>query len=325
MSRPKILVTRPDIPAIGFELLGKECDLIVADHANEISQSELLSKIRDVDGLYCLLSDKIDEQVLKAAGPNLKVVATMSVGVDHLDLKAMKERNILVGYTPGILTPATAELTVALLLTTSRNLIHGHRAIFQNEWKAWGPTWMLGPGLLNSTVGIVGLGRIGAEIAEILKGFKVSKILYTSRREKPEAAKFDGKLVNFDTLLKESDFVIVTIALTPDTKEMFNKEAFDKMKKTAVFINVSRGQVVHQPSLIEALKNKQIWGAGLDVTTPEPIGSDHELLKLDNCVVIPHLGSATFETRNNMATMTANNILAALRGKPEEMPNRLIL
>lgn len=142
---------------------------------------------------------------------------------------------------------------------------------------------MLGPGLLNSTVGIVGLGRIGAEIAEILKGFKVSKILYTSRREKPEAAKFNGKLVNFDTLLKESDFVIVTIALTPDTKEMFNKEAFDKMKKTAVFINVSRGQVVHQPSLIEALKNKQIWGAGLDVTTPEPIGSDHELLKLDNC------------------------------------------
>lgn len=325
MSRPKILVTRPDIPAIGFELLGKECDLIVADHANEISRTELLSKIAGVDGLYCLLSDKIDDEILSAAGPNLKVVATMSVGVDHLDLKALKARNIFVGYTPGILTPATAELTVALLLTTSRNLIQGNRAIFKDEWKAWGPTWLLGPGLLNSTVGIVGLGRIGIEVAEILKSFKVSRILYTSRGEKAEAGKFDGKLVTFDTLLRESDFVIVTIALTPETKELFNKEAFSKMKKSAVFINVSRGQVVHQPSLIEALKNRQIWGAGLDVTTPEPIGSDHELLQLDNCVVIPHLGSATYETRDNMAVMTANNILAALRGKPEEMPNRLLL
>lgn len=145
---------------------------------------------------------------------------------------------------------------------------------------------MCGPGLLNSTVGIVGLGRIGAEVATILNGFKVSKILYTSRREKEEAAKFNGQLVDFDILLKESDFIIVTVALTPETKEMFNKEAFDKMKKSAVFINVSRGNVVHQPSLIEALRNKQIWGAGLDVMTPEPIGADHELLQLDNCGII---------------------------------------
>ena len=142
---------------------------------------------------------------------------------------------------------------------------------------------MCGPGLAEKTIGIVGLGRIGARVAEILKSFSVSKILYTSRKEKKEASKFGGQHVNLDTLLKESDFIIVTIALTPETTEMFNKEAFDKMKKTAVFINVSRGEVVHQPSLIEALRNKKIWGAGLDVTTPEPTGPDHELLQLDNC------------------------------------------
>ena len=142
---------------------------------------------------------------------------------------------------------------------------------------------MCGPGLAGSTIGVVGLGRIGTRVAEILKGFQVSKILYTSRKEKEQASKFEGKHVNFETLLRESDFIIVTVALTPETTEMFNKEAFDKMKKTCVFINVSRGEVVHQPSLIEALRCKKIWGAGLDVMTPEPIGPDHELLQIDNC------------------------------------------
>lgn len=325
MSRPKILVTRPDIPAIGFELLKKECDLIVGEKCDQIAREELISKISGVDGLYCLLSDKIDEEVLNAAGPNLKVVATMSVGFNHLDLKILKERNIYVGYTPGILTNATAELTMALILATSRNLIQGHKAILKKEWKAWGPTWMCGPALENSTIGIIGLGRIGAEVARMLKGFHVSKILYTSRREKEEASEFGGQLVKLDTLLRESDFIIVTVALTPETTELINKECFDKMKNTAVFINVSRGEVVHQPSLIEALKNKKIWGAGLDVTTPEPIGPEHELLQLENCVVIPHLGSANFPTRDAMARMTVNNILAALKDKPEEMPARLIL
>lgn len=262
-----------------------------------------------MDGVYCLLTDKIDEEVLNAAGPQLKVVASMSVGVDHLDLQALKKRNIKVGYTPGILTDATAELTVALLLATSRRLIEANRAIYKyktehifyvlnciikhtfyfkynlyrGEWKAWSPTWMCGPGLSGSTVGIVGLGRIGIQVARCLKGFNTAKILYTSRSIKQEASEFGGEKVELDMLLEKSDFVIVTTALTLDTRQMFNKNTFKKMKRSAIFINVSRGEVVDQSALIEALKSGIIKAAGLDVTTPEPIPLDNELLKLDNC------------------------------------------
>lgn len=184
---------------------------------------------------------------------------------------------------------------------------------------------MWGPGLSGSTVGIVGLGRIGCQVARCLKGFNVAKILYTSRKMKPEAAEFNGEKVEFDKLLQESDFVIVTTALTPETREMFNKQAFEKMKKSAIFVNGSRGEVVDQPALIDALKNGTIRAAGLDVVTPEPIPLDNELLKLDNCVILPHIGSATTETREEMARITARNILAVLKGVPDTMPTPLQL
>ncbi|XP_076168185.1 glyoxylate reductase/hydroxypyruvate reductase-like isoform X2 [Ptiloglossa arizonensis] len=263
---------------------------------------------------------KIDDEILNAAGPQLKVVSTMSVGVDHLDLKALKSRNISVGYTPGILTNATAELTVALLLATSRRLVEANRAIYKGEWKAWAPTWMCGPGLFGSTVGIVGLGRIGIQVARNLKSFNVAKILYTSRSVKQEAYEFGGENTVLDELLRKSDFVIVTTALTPETKQMFSKSTFEKMKKTAIFVNVSRGEVVDQSALIEALKKGTIRAAGLDVMTPEPIPLDSELLKLDNCVVLPHIGSAATETREEMSRITAENILAVLKGTPAQMP-----
>lgn len=321
MGRPKVLITRPDIPIGGLNLLKEQCDVIIGEKPQPIPRSELLSKIKNVDGVYCLLTDKIDDEILEVAGPQLKVVASMSVGIDHLDLKALKRRNIKVGYTPGILTDATAELTMALLLATSRRLIEANRAVYKGEWKAWAPTWMCGPGLSGSTVGIVGLGRIGAQVAKCLKGFNVAKILYTSRTLKPEASQFGGERVEFDVLLQNSDFVIVTTALTPETRQMFNQSTFQKMKKSAIFINVSRGEVVDQPALIEALKTGQIRAAGLDVMTPEPIPLDNELLTLNNCVILPHIGSAATETREEMSKITAKNILAVLKGVPTEMPS----
>ncbi|CAG5092196.1 Similar to Grhpr: Glyoxylate reductase/hydroxypyruvate reductase (Mus musculus), partial [Cotesia congregata] len=269
------------------------CELIEWKKSTPIPRSELLSMITGVDGVFCLLTDKIDEEVISSAGPQLKVVATMSVGLDHLDLKSLKERNIKVGYTPDVLTDATAELTVALLLATSRRIIEAEKALRAGEWTSWSPTWMCGPGLAGSTVGIVGLGRIGARVAEYLYPFRVSKILYSSRSDKSAAAAFKGQRVPLDQLLAESDFVIVTIAQTPETRGMFNEEAFSKMKKSSIFINVSRGEIVDQDALVKVLKNRGIRAAGLDVMTPEPIPLDHELLKLDNCDVCKPL--ITFE------------------------------
>ncbi|KAG8039535.1 hypothetical protein G9C98_008178 [Cotesia typhae] len=323
MSRPRVLITRGDIPSPGYKLLQQECELIEWKKSTPIPRSELLSMITGVDGVFCLLTDKIDEEVISSAGPQLKVVATMSVGLDHLDLKTLKERNIKVGYTPDVLTDATAELTVALLLATSRRIIEAEKALRAGEWTSWSPTWMCGPGLAGSTVGIVGLGRIGARVAEYLHPFRVSKILYSSRSEKSAAAAFKGQRVPLDQLLAESDFVIVTIAQTPETRGMFNEKAFGKMKNSSIFINVSRGEIVDQDALVKALKNRGIRAAGLDVMTPEPIPLDHELLKLDNCVLLPHIGSASTEVRDQMSVITANNILAVLKGNSESMPSPL--
>nr|AAY63988.1 putative glyoxylate reductase/hydroxypyruvate reductase [Lysiphlebus testaceipes] len=321
MSRQKVLVTRGDIPESGLSILKNKYDLICWNKTTPIPRTEFLSMVKDVDGIFCLLTDKIDEEILSTAGSKLKVVSTMSVGLDHLNLNALKTRGIHVGYTPGVLTDATAELTIGLLLATSRKIIAAEHALRNGEWTSWSPNWMCGPGLANSTVGIVGLGRIGARVGEYLKPFGVNKILYSSRTEKTDAKKFNGQHVSLNTLLTESDFIIVTIALTPETREMFGKSSFDMMKSTAIFINISRGEIVDQPALIDALKNNKIRGAGLDVMTPEPIPLDHELLKLDNCVLLPHIGSAAIEARREMSVITAKNISAVLDGHPENMPS----
>lgn len=210
---------------------------------------------------------------------------------------------------------------MALLLSTSRRLPEAQHEAKTGGWVSWAPTWMTGPGLSGSTVGIVGFGKIGQAVARRIKSFNTSRILYYNRSVREEAKEVGAIKVSFDELLSESDFVICCIALVPETKEMFNKCAFDKMKKSAVFINISRGTIVDQNALIEALQNKSIWGAGLDVTTPEPLPLDSPLFKLTNCVVLPHIGSATIDTRNNMSTLTANNIVAALNGV--EMPAEL--
>ncbi|KAF5306258.1 hypothetical protein FQA39_LY08956 [Lamprigera yunnana] len=318
--KPSVYVTR-DVGVEARSLLESHCIVTMWSEPIPVPRSELLKNVKGKDALLCLLTDKVDAEVLDVAGPNLKVIATMSVGYDHLDLNEIKKRSIKVGYTPNVLTDATAELTMALLLATSRRLLESSEEARKGGWKAWSPFWMCGPGLCGSTVGIVGFGRIGQEVAKRLKAFNVKQILYTGRSEKDKGIQMGAKFVVLDELLKESDFVIATCALTPETKEMFNDDAFKKMKPTAVFVNTSRGGTVDQEALIRALKSNTIWAAGLDVTTPEPLPLNNELFKLKNCVILPHIGSASIETRNNMATLSVRNIITALCG--EEMPNEL--
>lgn len=285
-------------------------------------RAELLKGVVGAHGLFCLLSEKIDREVLDAAGPDLKVISTLSVGFDHLAMDEIKKRGIRVGYTPDVLTEATAELSVALLLTTCRRLPEAIQEVKSGGWKSWSPMWMCGYGLSNSTVGIIGLGRIGMAIAQRLKPFGVKKFLYTGRQPHPECAEeVNAEYVSCQKLAEDSDFVIVSCSLTPETEGMCNKDFFSRMKKTSVFINISRGSAVNQDDLYQALITGQIAAAGLDVTTPEPLPTNHPLLGLKNCVILPHIGSATYSTRNTMAILAVNNLLKGLAG--DEMPSEL--
>ncbi|XP_017548879.1 glyoxylate reductase/hydroxypyruvate reductase [Pygocentrus nattereri] len=320
----RVFVTRR-IPQEGLELLQRAavCTVSLWDSDEPVPRAELLKGVEGAHGLLCLLSDRIDAEVLDAAGPNLKVISTMSVGFDHLAIDEIKKREIRVGYTPDVLTDATAELTVALLLATARRLPEGIQEVKSGGWSSWKPLWLCGYGLSGSTVGVIGLGRIGLAVARRLKPFGVKRLLYSGRQPKPQAQEVDGEYVPLDSLLCESDFVVVSCALSPETQGLCDKAFFTKMKTTAVFINTSRGAVVNQEDLYEALTAGQIAAAGLDVTTPEPLPTDHPLLALKNCVVLPHIGSATYSTRGIMAKLTANNLLAGLTG--EAMPSELKL
>ncbi|CAG11185.1 unnamed protein product, partial [Tetraodon nigroviridis] len=316
---PRVYVTR-QIPPEGLKVLresGKvQFELWDSDDIS-VPRKELLQKVRGVDALLCVLTEKIDAELLDAAGPNLKVVSTMSVGFDHLSLDELKKRGIRVGYTPEVLTDSVAELTVALLLTTSRRLIEATHEAKTGGWGTWRTLWLCGYELANSTVGILGLGRIGVAIAERLAPFKVKKFIYTDVAPRPELASvINAEYVSFDQLAKESDFLAVCCALTPETKEICNKNLFSKMKNTSIFINTSRGGVVNQEDLYEALATGQIAAAGLDVTLPEPLPTTHPLFTLKNCVILPHIASASYTTRNAMSALAANNLLLGLQGKP---------
>ncbi|MED6244720.1 hypothetical protein ATANTOWER_022331 [Ataeniobius toweri] len=316
---PRVYVTR-QIPPEGLRILRDsgqvQFELWDSDDV-PVPRNELLQNVKGVDGLLCVLTEKIDAELLDAAGPNLKVLSTMSVGFDHLSLEELKKRGIRVGYTPEVLTDAVAELTVALLLATSRRLIEATHEAKTGGWGTWRTLWLCGYELANSTVGILGLGRIGVAIAERLAPFKVKKFIYTDVAPRPELAKaINAEYVSLDELAKQSDFLSVCCALTPETKEICNKDLFAKMKNTSIIINTSRGGVVNQEDLYEALSTGQIAGAGLDVTVPEPLPTSHPLFTLKNCVILPHIASASYSTRNAMSALAVNNLLLGLRGQP---------
>jgi glyoxylate/hydroxypyruvate reductase len=320
-TRPKVFITRSDIPKIAVDTLREKCDVLFWDNAFPVPRDILLKNIQGIDGLFCMVTDKIDGELLDKAGPNLKVIGTMSVGHDHIDVEAVKSRGIKLGFTPDVLTDATAELTVALLLATSRRLFEAHAGLLNGDWAkcAWGPTWMCGMGLANSTVGIYGMGRIGQAVMKRLVPFGVSRFVYSGRSKKVDVP--DAEFLSFEDFLRQSDFIIVTCPLTEATKDLFGEKAFSLMKTSAVFVNTSRGGLVNQDALIAALKTQRIFAAGLDVMTPEPLPVDHELTKLKNCVLLPHIGSATIQSRNAMAQLTAKNILAGLEGT--KLPSEL--
>ncbi|XP_072526436.1 glyoxylate reductase/hydroxypyruvate reductase isoform X1 [Salminus brasiliensis] len=324
-SLPRVYVTR-QIPPRGLQILREsgQVQFELWDSDDPVPRQELLKKVRGCDGLLCVLTEKIDAELLDAAGPNLKVLSTMSVGFDHLSLEELKKRGIRVGYTPEVLTDAVAELTVALLLATSRRLIEATHEAKTGGWGTWRTLWLCGHELADSTVGILGLGRIGVAIAERLKPFKVKKFIYTDVAPRPELAEMiQAEYVSMDELARRSDFLAACCALTPETQGICNKNLFSKMKSTSIFINTSRGGVVNQEDLYEALSTGQIAGAGLDVTVPEPLPTNHPLFTLKNCVILPHIASASYTTRNAMSALAANNLLAGLRGEP--MPKELQL
>ncbi|XP_026816284.1 glyoxylate reductase/hydroxypyruvate reductase-like isoform X1 [Rhopalosiphum maidis] len=325
-SKPTVLLLRNDYPQKAVDLLRTRCNVEMCKSSKKdgrIIAEDVLECVQGKFSIFCHNSRiLINEQVLKAAGPSLKVIGTMSVGYDHIDLTSMKKYGVRLGNTPGILTESVAEIAVGLIIATTRRFSEANRELKTGGWKEWIPGRMCGRSIKGSVVGILGCGRIGTSIAEKLVNFKVSQLLYTSRNEKPDVKALGGQLVTVDELMERSDFVVVAAALNDETKFIVNRERIATMKSNAILVNISRGQLIDQDALVEALKEKRIRGAGLDVMTPEPLPLDHPLIGLDNVLLLPHIGTSTLELEEEMAVMTAQNILAVLDGCP--MPNEVV-
>jgi len=276
------------------------------------SLSDLLA---DADGAITLLTEKMNGQVFDRY-PNLKVVSNLAVGHDNIDIAAATERGIAVCNTPGVLTDATADLAFALLMATARRLPEAQRYVRDDQWKTWSPTLLLGQELTGATVGVVGFGRIGREFARRATGFRMRILAFDLFPDQAAADEIGATFVSLDQLLAESDFVSLHCTLTEETTHLIDAAALARMKPTAILINAARGPVVDTDALVAALRNGTIWAAGLDVTDPEPIRSDHPLANLENCLVVPHIASGTIATRNAMARIAIENCVAVLTGKP---------
>ena len=303
------------IPAIAVERLRAEHDVVSWDEPVAISRDELLKRVKGADAIVSLLTEKVDAELLDAAGPQLQVVSNVAVGYNNIDVPACKERNVLVTNTPGVLTEATADIAMALILMSTRRLAEGERVIRKQDPWQWGMFYMLGSGIKGSQLGIVGMGLIGAAVARRAQAFGMT-IAYTKRSplDAATAKELDAKHMSMDELLATSDVVSLHCPYSPETHHLMNAETIGKMKKSAYLINTARGPVVDEAALADALRSNVIAGAGLDVFEHEP--KVHEgLLGLDNAVLIPHLGSATVETRTAMANTAATNSLAVLAGK----------
>ncbi len=321
MPKPKVYVTRI-IPEPGLEILRKYVDIELHESKEwPPSREELIEKVKDKDGLLCLLTDKIDAEVMDAA-PNLKVISTYSVGFDHIDIDAATKRGIYVTHTPGVLTDAVAEFTVGLLLAITRRIVEADAVVKNGKWdKPWNPYFLTGPELKGKTLGIIGLGRIGRAVAKKVKGFEMKVIYYDVYRNEKAEKELGVEYVDLETLLKTSDFVSLHVPLLKETYHMIGEKELKLMKPTAYLINTARGAVVDTDALVKALKEGWIAGAALDVFEQEPLPPDHPLTKLDNVILAPHIASATIEARQRMAELAANNLVAVLKG---EMPPALV-
>ncbi len=312
---PKVFVTRV-IPEVGLKKIQEHCDMDLWTDPLPPPRDELLRRVEDCQGLVSLLTDTVDAELMDRA-PRLVVVSNFAVGFNNIDVAAATQRGIAVGNTPGVLTDATADMAVTLLLAAARRLVEGHHYTLSGQWKTWEPLGHIGQDLVGKTLGIVGMGRIGFATARRLhRGWDMQVLYYDVRRNEHAERELGARQVDFDTLLQESDFISIHTNLDESTRGLFNREAFRKMKPTAVLVNTARGPIVVQEDLRQALEEGELFAAGLDVTDPEPIPPDDPLLKLPNVIVAPHIASATVRSRNRMAEIAAENLLAGLQGRP---------
>jgi glyoxylate reductase len=313
--KKKVFLTRT-LHDFALKELKKKYQIEIHSGKIPIPQTKLRSKIKDIDGLICFPYDKIDKETIDYA-KNLKAISTYSVGFDHIDTKFAKKKKIRVGYTPEVLTDATADMAFSLLLDIARRTTEGDRIIRDGKWKEiYGAFDYVGVDLQGKTIGILGLGRIGSTLAKRAKAFDM-KITYHNRKHaaKSKEKSLDAKYVSFEKLITESNFLSIHVPHTKETDRLFNMKIFKKMKKSSFLINTSRGKVVNEKDLAIALKKKIIAGAGLDVFEKEPIKKNHPLVKLPNIVLAPHIGSSTKETRIKMAEITVKNLNLGINGK----------
>src|SRR4051794_31633808 len=310
----RCFVTRR-LPGNALERLAAEHDVDVWPESDPPPPAVPVERTRDAEGLLSLLTDRVDNDVL-AGAPHLQAIANYAVGTDNIDLQAAIARGIPVGNTPGVLTETTADLAFALIMAAARRVAEGDRYVRAGKWKTWGPMLLMGPDVHGATIGIVGFGRIGQAVAKRAAGFGMT-ILYHDVNELPAdvTRPLGATYVPMDQLLARADYVSLHVNLTPETTHLIDTAALRSMKKSAVLVNTSRGPVVDGPALFEGLRDGEIFAAALDVTEPEPLPADDPLLTLDNCLVVPHIASASRATRGKMAEMAAANLLAGLRGE----------
>ncbi|MBF6589277.1 MAG: D-glycerate dehydrogenase [Ktedonobacterales bacterium] len=313
MGKPRVYVTRM-LPSQGLDLIHAFCDATVWEGELPPPHEVILRQTREADGLVSLLTDRVDGALMDAC-PRLRVVSNYAVGFDNIVIPDATARGIPVGHTPGVLTETTADFAFALLMAAARRIVEGADYVRAGQWKTWGPMLLMGSDIHHSTLGLVGLGRIGAEMAKRAQGFAM-RVLYTDvvRREDLEAS-LGIEYAPLEDILARADFVSIHTPLTAETHHLMNRERFAQMKRGALIINTARGPIIDPDALLEALRSGHLGGAALDVTEPEPLPADHPLLTQPNCLVVPHIASASATTRGQMAEICARNLIAGLKGE----------
>jgi glyoxylate reductase len=312
MAKPRVFVTRV-IPSAGLDLVRAACDATVWEDELPPPRDVLLRETRDADGLLSLLTDAVDAALMDAC-PRLRVVSNFAVGYDNIDIPAATARGIVVGNTPGVLTETTADFAFTLMLSAARRVVEGADYVRAGKWRTWGPMLLTGPDVHHATLGLVGLGRIGVEMAKRARGFDM-RVLYSDVVRREDLEREHGiEYVSLADLLAQADFVSLHTPLAPATHHLIGREQLRAMKPSAILVNTSRGPVVDSAALVAALRAGEIAGAALDVTEPEPLPADHPLVGLPNCLVVPHIASASIATRAAMARIAAENLLAGLEG-----------
>jgi lactate dehydrogenase-like 2-hydroxyacid dehydrogenase len=315
-TRPRVFVSR-QIPDEGLKLIVAQTQADIWPDDMPPPRDELLRRVEGVDGFLSLLTDQVDDELLDRAGPQLRVVSNYAVGFDNIDVAACTRRGVAVGNTAGVLTETTADAAFALMMAAARRIPEAYDYVRQDRWKTWGPMLLLGPDIHHATLGVLGFGRIGREMAKRARGFDMQVLYYDVYPASPEdEQRLGARRASMDEVLSQSDFVTLHVNLTPETHHLMNQPRLAKMKPSAILVNASRGPVVDPDALYDALKNGVIAGAALDVTEPEPMPGNHKLLTLPNCLVVPHIASGSFATRGKMASIAAENLLAGMRREP---------